>query len=685
MKPKEIAKALRIPTNDYRRFKRMLAGLERAGKIYRVKGHRFGVPESMELTPGVISITKSGDGFVRSDSGGSDLFVPGQQLATAMDGDRVVARIEARPRDRNPVARVIKILERARETIVGTFHGAGRLDFVVPMDGRLIKDVLIPEGASGEAEDGDIVVVRIESYGEGRLGPVGLVEKVLGALTDPGVDVLAVGHGFGVSFDFPPSVTEAAAEAARLGMDEPGANRVDRTDLLVFIIDPADAKDHDDALSIIDLGDNRFEVGVHIADVSHFVEEGGEVDLEAVSRGTSVYLVDRTVPMLPEVLSAEVCSLQEGQVRFAVSLFMTVDFSGRVYSRRYERTMIRCTHGFAYEDVQEVLDGEGSVGADADAAIRRLDDIARAVRDVRLGRGALDFDLPEAKVILDERGIPVDIQRRERLESHRLVEDFMILANETVAEDLHTKKIPALYRIHEPPPEGKVEELRELLGRLGHGLSQRKALMPRDLQGLLRAVEGKPEADLVSNVVLRSLTKARYDPDNLGHFGLASEAYLHFTSPIRRYPDLMVHREVIASLVEGEPARDWNPDELRSLADRTSMREQSAVRAERASVAMKKVEFMERHLGEDFDGRISGVAAFGFFVTLDRYFVDGLVHVNSLRDDFYRLNAEAHALIGERGRRRFRLGDRVSVQVARVDKEARQVDFMLISSGTSTN
>ena len=678
LKPKEIARAVGVATPEYRRFKRLLTGLERAGKIYRVKGHRYALSGSLELSPGIVTLTRAGDAFVRPDRGVGDLFVPATHLATAMDGDHVMTRIEARPRGRSPVARVIKVLERARETIVGTFHGSPRFDYVVPMDRRLAKDVLVPSGGAGEASDGDVVVIRLDSYGEGRVGPVGTVVEVLGRLSDPGVDVLAVAYGFGLSSEFPAAVTAAAQDAVERAMDEVTEEWVDRTDLLVFTIDPADAKDHDDALSVTELAEGRYEIGVHIADVSHFVPEGGVLDVEALARGTSVYLVDRTIPMLPEALSADVCSLKEGVDRLAISVFIELDTAGEVYGRRYERTRIRCSQGLSYEQVQAVLDGSDSVSSAVDQAIRKLDDVARGVRAVRRQRGALDLDIPEARVVLDDTGHPVDIRRRERLESHRLIEDFMVLANEVVAGDMEGRDVAALYRVHEPPSSERAEELRELLGRIGHRLPNRKSLTPRDLQSLLQAVQGRREAALVSKVVLRSLAKARYDANNLGHFGLASSAYLHFTSPIRRYPDLVVHREVVRSLIRKQPARSWESGELASIADAASAREQAAAEAERSSVALKKVEFMERHLGDEFDGEISGVAAFGFFVTLERYFVDGLVHVNSLRDDFYRLRQETYALVGDRGRRVYRLGDRVRVQVARVDKEARHVDFLLM-------
>lgn len=683
LKPKELARALDVPTEEYRRFKRLLTGLERAGKIYRVKGNRYGLPERMDLRVGPASITRNGDAFVRVEGGGPDVFVPGVNLGSTMDGDRVVVRIESHPRGRSPVGRVIKVLERARTAVVGTLHHGRRFWYVVPLDRRMTKDILIPDGDHGDASDGDVVTVHIVSYGEGKVGPVGEVEKVLGPLSDPGVDVLAVAYSYGLVLDFPAEVTRAAEEAAKRARDEAGEGREDHTDLLVFTIDPADAKDHDDALSVRTLGKDRWEVGIHIADVSHFVPEDGPIDLEARRRGTSVYLVDRVVPMLPEALSGDACSLRAGVERLAVSVFVTLDATGSTHDQRFARTLIRSAHRLSYEEVQEVLDGRGSVSRDADDAIRRLDDLARGVRRGREDRGSLDLDLPEAKVLLNADGSPLDIQRVERLPSHRLVEDFMILANEAVARACDARDLPVLYRVHEPPVREKTDELLEFLQRLGLHFPRRKKLRPRDVQRLLTSARGRPDEDLISTVVLRSLQRARYDRKNLGHFGLASGAYLHFTSPIRRYPDLVVHREVVRTLVDGGQARQRDPDELSSLAMLCSAREEAADEAERDSIALKKVEFMERHLGEEFDGRISGVTAFGFFVTLDAYFVDGLVHVNSLRDDFYRFLEGSYALVGDRGRRRFRLGDRVRVQVVRVDREARHVDFNLVGKAAS--
>lgn len=674
-KPKELAKRLGVPTHDYRGFKRMLAGLERAGKVIRTRGNRYALPSHIDVVSGTLSLTRKGDGFVRPADGGEDVFVPGSWLDTAMDSDRVAVRIERKPRGRNREGRVIRVLERARETVVGTLHRGKKLTYVTPLDIRLNKDIVIAPEEDAGASEGDVVVVRILTYGEGRVGPTGEVEEVLGPLSDPGVDVLAVAHGFGVSLDFPKAVLDAAEAAAREGLADPGPDRVDRTGLLCFTIDPADAKDHDDALSVTRTDDGRAEVGVHIADVGHFVGRDSPVDAEAYERSTSVYLVDRTVPMLPPQLSNDVCSLNPDVDRYALSVYITLTPDGAVHDHRYELTTIRCRHALSYEDAQAVLDGDRSIDPEVDTALRMLNDHAKAVRTRRLERGSLDLDLPEAKVILDDDGVPTDIKMRERTASHRLVEDYMILANEVVARDMEAHSASALFRVHEPPSREKVEELSELLERFGLSVPKGKKLRPKDAQRLLDAVRGRPEETLVSMSVLRSLTKARYDPGNLGHFGLASEAYLHFTSPIRRYPDLIVHRAVAETFLNG-PSTGLDADGLEAAAERTSARERAAEEAERASVAMKKVEFMERHLGETFAGRISGVTAFGFFVTLEEYFVDGLVHVSGLSDDYYRFDEKAYALVGEKKGRRFGIGDRLEVQVSRVDKEARHIDFV---------
>ncbi|MFC1575291.1 ribonuclease R [Gemmatimonadota bacterium] len=683
LKSKDLARALDIPTEDYRQFRELLREMESSGAVYRVKGQRYALPGKINLQVGTLSVTRGGDGFLVPDDGGRDVFVPSSLLESAMDGDQVVVRIESRPKGRNPEGRVIKVLKRSHPTVVGTFREARRFGYVEPLNDRLFRDVLIPSGEEGEATTGDIVVVRMTAYGDGKLNPMGEVERVLGPIDTPGVDVLSILFGYGLELEFPAEVEEAAQEVVQAKDRQAWGDREDRTSLHVFTIDPADAKDHDDALSIEPIGDGLWEVGIHIADVSHFVELGGPLDLEAIRRGTSVYLVDRVVPMLPHLLSSDLCSLRPEVERAAVSLFVSLDDNATVRAHRFERTRIRSRHRLDYQEVQEVLAGKGSIDKRTDADLQILAELARALRRKRIQRGSLDFDLPEARVILGSDGAPVDIRKVVQLESHRLIEDFMLLANETVAGEAHARNLPIPYRVHGSPSPDRLEVLRRFLSTLGRPLPKR-GLNAKDLQKVLNAVEGRPEEGLISTVILRSMARARYQPENVGHFGLGASTYTHFTSPIRRYPDLMVHRVVIRALIEGKSLPDsWGGENLARAAERSSHREQLAAEAERDSVALKKAEFMERHLGEEFSGTVSGVTAFGFFVLLDEFFVEGLVHVNSLTDDFYNLKEEEYALVGERKGRRFRLGDPLTVQVSRVNRMERKIDFILVGQNRS--
>ncbi len=676
MRPKDLARVLDVPQSRYRDFKALLREMEGEGVLYRVRGNRYAIPGKISLTIGTLRVLSSGNGFVRPEGGGEEIFVSGPHQDSAMDGDRVAVRIESRPRDRGPSGRVLRILERARASIVGTYRESRRFGFVVPLDQRLSRDVLVPEGSEGGARHGDVVVVRITQFGDRKLNSIGEIERVLGPMETPGVDVLAILHAHGLPAEFPPEVEEAAGSGGQR-MAEPGP-REDHRELHVVAIDPSDAKDHDDALSVRVLEEGVWEVGIHIADVAHFVEEGSPLDLEALHRGTSVYLVDQVVPMLPHALSSDLCSLREGEDRLAFSLFAELDAEGRVRRSRFEKSWIRCRVALDYETAEAVLKGEGSVDPETDETLRELDRLARILRKKRRERGSLDFDLPEARVLLDAAGDPVDIQRVEQLASHRLIEDFMLLANEVVAATALRKKLPIPFRVHEPPAPDRIEEVRAFLASVGHALPSRD-VTAKVLQAVLDRVVGRPEEALVSRVVLRSMSRARYDVSNLGHFGLASRAYAHFTSPIRRYPDLVVHRVLGRALIEDERLPEhWFGAHLDEIARRSSDREQVAQKAERDSVEMKKIEFMRRHLGDDFEGTIATVTAFGFFVLLDRFYVEGLVHVSTLGDDYYHFIEEAYSLVGERRKRRFRLGDRVRVRVVRADKEERKVDFDLL-------
>jgi ribonuclease R len=693
LKARELAEALGVERAEYAGFRRLLRRMERDGALYGVKGQRYAAPERINLVTGRLQLIRSGAGFVVPEAEGEDLFVPADALGSAVDGDKVVARVEGRRRGGEDRARgrIIRVLERARRTVVGSYHPTRNFGFVRPEDPKLTRDVFVPPGQEAGAADGDVVVARITDWGDGRAGPVGAVERVLGRLGDAGVDVLAIIFAHELPLEFPPEVEAEAEQLHRQGITKSElSRRADLRDRLVFTIDPADARDHDDALSITRRPDGGREVGIHIADVSHYVTPGSALDGEAAVRGTSVYLVDRVVPMLPESLSADLCSLVPDRDRLALSLLLSLDDDGQVRSHRCVRSVIRCRHRLSYEEVQQVLDGGLAIVPELDAALREAASLARALRRRRQERGSLDFDLRESRVVLDEEGVPIDIEARSRLESHRLIEDFMLLANEQVARDAAAAGRPFIYRIHEPPDADRVVQLREFLGTFGLRLGGEPS--PAAFQQVLTQVHGRPEEDLVSTVILRSMKQARYSAENRGHFGLAAGHYTHFTSPIRRYPDLVVHRLYAAGFVVrgagavatarggGASATVGAPNgaDLEATARHASQRERVAVEAERDSVDLKKVEFMQRHLGDEFAGTISGVTSFGFFVLLERYHVEGLVHVSSLEDDYYVFLEERYALVGQHTRRSFQIGEPVQVRVARVDLESRRIDFELL-------
>ena len=682
MKSTALASALGLSLDKYQSFERVLGEMERKGAIKRVRAGGYEISKRLELVSGTISITRKGHGFVRTSDGEDDVYVPGHDLQTAIHGDAVFVQIEHRPRGRNREGTVIRVLKRRRKTFVGIYQRVHRTAVVTTLYDRVPMNIRVRNGGEIGASEGQIVVVEVLSFGQGRREPNGQIKKVLGNRDDPETQVLAIAHAHGLPQEFNDELLAEAKLAAAQGSLHPGDHRVDLTSLLTFTIDPADAKDHDDALSVEYLGHDRVRVGIHIADVSHFVPLGSPVDVEASARGTSVYLVDRTIPMLPPVLANDVCSLNPGARRFALSVFVTLDSAGQIHEHRYQHTIIKCRVALSYETTQEVLEGNSSGDPEIDEALYVLRDHARAVRALRGSRGALDFDLPETEVLLDPSGEPLEIRRRERLEAHRLIEDFMILANELVAGDLEELELLGLYRVHEPPAPQKVDNLSDTLAQLGLALPSGQ-LSPSDLQKILLWAEGRAEESLVNTMVLRSLRRARYCTENLGHFGLGSPGYSHFTSPIRRYPDLVVHRVVSRCLVDGEENLYQDLESLRELAEQCSIREQAAVEAERESVALKRAAYMERHVGEEYSGQITGVAPFGIFVTLDTLFVEGLIHIRTVVDDYYHFDEHQHALVGERGHQRFSLGDAVLVKVARVDRDERRIEFTLLKKLSS--
>jgi ribonuclease R len=685
LKSRDLAKALAVDEAHYRAFRAFVDELTKAGDLYAVRGGGFAPPDRINLVVGHLTFIRSGAAFLLPEKPGEDIYVPAEELADAYHGDKVVVRVETHRRGR-PEGRVVKVLERASTLFVGTVKRAKHFVTVSPDDPRFRRDVFVPVMESMEALDGQKVMVEITDWGSPTAGPTGRVSEVLGTPGDLGLDVLLIVKHNGLPTEFPPQVTAAAATLPDEVPAEEIKRRVDLRGIQVVTIDPVSAKDFDDALSLTVREDGDLELGVHIADVSHYVRFDDTIDREAWQRGTSVYLVDRVLPMLPEKLSNHLCSLNPNVDRLAMSVLIHITERGRIMDYRIEDTVIRSTRRLAYEEAQAFFDGDPEMRRRLEPVaglMDRLRALAAVLNQKRVKRGALDFDLPESRVILDAEGFPIDIRKVVRMESHRLVEEFMLLANEVVARHLLRSKRPSIYRVHEEPAEKKLEELQTLIGRFGYSLhvDANGKVPPSELQRVLKLAEGKPEEQIVHTKTLRSLARARYDTVPLGHFGLALKDYTHFTSPIRRYPDLLVHR-ALRVLSGRQPApighveryREW----LEDAALRSSERERLAERAERDSIELKKIQFMERHLGEEFDGVITGVEVFGFFVELGEFFVSGLVHISALGDDYYEYWENDLALVGSNTGRRFTLGDRVRVQVLSVSKELRQIDFLLV-------
>ena len=684
LKLKEIANGLGVKDGEYPDLKEALGRMTDDGAIYRIKHQRYALPEQINLIVGRLDATRGGAGFVIPDKrdGMLDVFVPQQRLGGAVHRDRVVARIERKKGRGNPEGTIIRVLDRARSQVVGSLQRGKHFGFVKPDSPLFHFDVYVAQEDLAHAEEGQKVVVEIDDWGDGTKNPEGHITKVLGDPDAPGVDVLSIVLSHGLMTDFPAEVEEAARRL-RVDFAAEAGRRLDFRDRTTFTIDPTDAKDFDDALSLVPIEGERFEIGIHIADVSHYVEPGQAIDDEAHERGTSTYLVDRVIPMLPERLSNDLCSLVPGEDRLTYSVIVKMDGDAHVHGFDIAETVIRSRHRLTYAEAQAIIQGEIPRPEHKDLVfpIQTLRRLAKRLSARRFGRGSLDFDLPESRVELDEEGFPIDIKESVRLDSMRLIEEFMLLANEIVARHATKRKIPFLYRVHDQPSQEKLERLRGFVGVMGYRLPQGD-IQPEDLKRILAEVRGKPEEELVNTVVLRSMMQARYATENIGHFGLAAEHYTHFTSPIRRYPDLVVHR-LLKRLESGErwkdPAeREKTSSRLERTAEHTSIQERIAERAERDSIELKKVEFMERHIGKRFKGRISGVRSFGFFVRLDEYFVEGLVHAHDLEDDYYEFHENSFALIGRNAGRRFRLADPVVVEVTGVNKQERQIDFVLV-------
>jgi ribonuclease R len=662
-----------------------LERLQTEGKAVEVDG-KWVASRHTGWTVGLVEKLEEGDALIRPGVRGEpSFFVRKRNLKRAQAGDRVIVRPlgKARPwDDRLAEATVVKILGPGYESLVGSLETDERgLRWLVPFDSRVPLELHV-EGAGG-IPDGHFVVVAVERPGR---APVGRVIEVLGDPASPGVDVLVVLRHYGIPEDFPGEVLDLAGRFPADPRPADWAGREDLRDRVVITIDGETARDFDDAVSIERLPDGVFRLGVHIADVSHYVKEGETLDLEAYRRGTSVYYPDRAIPMLPEGLSNGLCSLRPEVPRLTVSAFLEIDRDGVIRARRFAETVIRSTRRMTYTEVRRILE-EPQVEDAAEygpvlPALREMHHLMQVLNHARTLRGSIDFDLPEGDVVLNTDGVMVGIFPEERNVAHRIVEEFMIAANEAVAYELVRREVPALFRVHSQPTLERLEDLAELLATFGLKLrGDLENLPPMALQEVLRKVKGKPEEKFVSSVVLRTLQRALYDPQCLGHYALASQYYTHFTSPIRRYPDLVVHRQLkalLAGKVEKESARTHLAERLPAMAEHTSNTERRAEQSERDLLQWKKVRFLAGRAGETFKGRITGVQPFGLFVQLDGYFVDGLVPIRTMGDDFYRYEPEAHRLVGEHKGRVFRLADAVEVVLVGTSQKARGLDFTLV-------
>ena len=680
MRIQELAQAMKVSRREYPSFRGCVKKLIDEGHLVRLKRGRIGPTDQMDIAVGTISVNRSGRGFLEIEGATEDIMILETGLLTALDGDRVMVRLVGERFGRQAGV-VIKVQERSGRNIVGILHKQKGLIFVRPDNPRIHRDIHVSPADSLKAKDGEKVVVKLTAWDDPHTNPCGKVTDRLGYPNAPGVDMLTIIKSYNLPESFPAKIMNQAEKAA--GVDTTGEQkrRLDLTGECIYTIDPFDAKDHDDAISISKT-QRGYLLGVHIAEVSFYVPEGSALDIEAFKRGNSVYLPGMVIPMLPEVLSNDVCSLRPNRRRLAHSVIINFDRKGNVLGWRVMDTVIRSHAKLSYEEVQEFFNSQTVT-----PRIKRVADsllLARELATVLTKRraidGSLDFDLPEAKIILNEQGEVLELGNRVRLESHRLVEEFMLAANQAVALEIFRKGQPLLYRVHDKPAIEKLNTFSDIMKRLGHSFPVSKDIKPIQFARFLERVKDLPEGDFIHELLLRSMQKAIYQRENIGHFGLAFTHYAHFTSPIRRYPDLLVHR-LLRKLKKGKyPAAFAR--RIQAVIDHVgghcSETERVAVTAEREAVRTKQVTFMTRHLGDEFEGVISGTMSYGFFVRLNNMGVEGMVRFSSIDDDYYHYDEKQSTIIGRRTGRSFRMGHAVKVGVANVNQERKEIDLYLI-------
>ena len=684
MKIKELAIVLGVKKDQRPQLEQILNELMTEGRIVCSKRGKFSKSEEKKIT-GTFQAHPKGFGFVSVEGEKEDIFIPESETNGAMHMDTVEISVSPAVTGRRKEGKVLHVLERGMKQVVCTYQLNKNFGFAVPDNPKFGSDIFIPLERSKGAVNGHKVVVEITQYGKKGKNPEGKVVEILGHINDPVVDILSIVRAYGLPVEFDPKVMTQVEHVAKPVSEADMAGRMDLRDWQMVTIDGEDAKDLDDAVSLT-MDHENYILGVHIADVSNYVQEHSALDTEALKRGTSVYLVDRVIPMLPHALSNGICSLNQGEERLALSCIMTVNPKGEIIDHTITESVICVNRRMTYTNVKKILaDHDPEVMAEYEPLVpmfEKMAELAAILRKKRMKRGSIDFDFPETKVILDKNGKPVDIRPYDRNVATKLIEDFMLAANETVAAEYYWRELPFVYRTHEQPDSEKIQKLSTFINNFGYSLHiGSDEVHPKELQKLLEKIDGTSEEPLISRLTLRSMKQARYTVENTGHFGLAADCYCHFTSPIRRYPDLQIHRIIKDSLRGrlGEKRIGHYTQILPEVAKHASEMERRADEAERETIKLKKVQYMEKHIGETFAGVISGVAEYGFFVELENT-VEGLVRVTSLTDDFYQYYEETYELVGGATNRRFKLGQQVRVTVDNCDRIMRTIDFTLADS-----
>ncbi|MBP1744721.1 MAG: ribonuclease [Firmicutes bacterium] len=684
MNLQELERVFDISKADRAEFGKTLKYMEKDGEIVKTRTEHYGVPERMGLVVGKLQGHQKGFAFVLPETDRPDVFVPSSNLNGAMHSDRVIVKITKEvPGGKKCEGEIIRILERGNKQIIGLFEDCGNYGFVVPDETRISQDIFIPKDGRAGAETGDVVVVDITVWPEKRRNPEGRIAEILGKKGEKGIDILTIIKKHGLPEEFPFKVESYADGIDEEIPAEEYERRLDLREKKIVTIDGEDAKDLDDAVSIEVLPNGNFYLGVHIADVSNYVKEKNALDKEALKRGTSVYLIDRVIPMLPKKLSNGICSLNPRVDRLTLSCLMEIDRKGKVVDHTITESIIRTSERMTYTNVTKILvDKEPELLKRYDYLLEEfntMEELCRILYEKRLARGAIDFDFEESKIFLDDLGRPIEVKPYERSISHRVIEEFMLVCNETIAEHMFWAHMPFVYRTHEEPDEEKLMVFNEFVHNLGYVVKWSQEVHPKALQEVIEKVKGQKEENVVSTLLLRSMKQARYTPENTGHFGLAARYYCHFTSPIRRYPDLMIHR-IIKEFIHGkidEKRIKKLTAEVEYASKQSSEMERVAQEAEREVDDLKKAEYMSERIGQEYEGIISSVTNFGMFVELDNT-IEGLVHISTITDDYYMYDEKHLTLVGERTKKTYRLGDEVSIKVTKVDMFSHEISFELI-------